>query len=452
MYSRLRTPLAALALSVLTPTAVLVSALAPTAAIAQRAPATPEIGRLEVNSDGGLSRGAELSFKLEASPGANASLVVRANRPITVQLRETQRGSGIYTGAHVVRINDRIREGDRLNVTLRQGKRVAHADFEVPAGADRQGWRHRDGRDGRQDRTFGIERFTSSPVGRLEPGTELVFTLEGTPGASASFNLDGIASGIPMRELRPGVYEGRYTLRRQDRLSTTTPVVANLRAGDRTVSANLVWPNAAPVDNRAPQVTRILPADGAQVPAGSVTISAALQDVGPASGVDARSVRVMLNGRDVTPNTQIGASGFTTTAVLNPGRYDVQVLARDMAGNEVRRNWGFEVVPMAMPSPPLAIQLNTPSGTVVDGRSPVAISGRTASNALVQATVTALVRGPGPIGVSQQVYAQTVQADAAGQFAFNFQPIMAPGVVYDVVLVATQNGRREESRLRIDQR
>ena len=452
MYSKLRTPLAALALSVLAPATVVVSAFAPTAAIAQRAPATPEIGRLEVNSDGGLSRGAELSFKLEASPGSNASLVLRANRPITVQLRETQRGSGIYTGAHVVRINDRIREGDQLNVTLRQAKRIVRADFEVPVGADRQGWRHRDGRDGRQDRTFGIERFSSSPVASLEPGTELVFTLSGTPGATASFNVDGIASGVPMREIRPGVYEGRYTLRRQDRMGPNTPAVATLRSGERAVTANLAWPNAVAADTRAPQVTRVVPAEGAQVPAGSVTISGSLQDVGAASGVDARSVRVMLNGRDLTPNTQISATGFTTVAMLNPGRYDVQVQARDMAGNEVRRSWGFDVVPVAMASPPLAIQLNTPSGTVVDGRAPVQISGRTASHAMVQATVTALVRGPGPIGVSQQVYAQTLQADPAGQFAFNFQPIMAPGVAYDVVLVATQNGRREESRLRIDQR
>ncbi|NJN87030.1 MAG: hypothetical protein HC881_12965, partial [Leptolyngbyaceae cyanobacterium SL_7_1] len=47
-----------------------------------------------------------------------------------------------------------------------------------------------------------IDDFSVVPVDALAPGTELVFTLQGTPGARATLTLGNIATNLPMREVR----------------------------------------------------------------------------------------------------------------------------------------------------------------------------------------------------------------------------------------------------------
>ncbi len=104
-----------------------------------------------------------------------------------------------------------------------------------------------------------IDRFSAEPVSDLSPGTELVFTLEGTPGSKASVTIAGIASNLTMREAQPGVYEARYTIRCQDRIGSSTAIRANLQRGNRTVSAGLDQPLSAsnPEGGEATGLTRI---------------------------------------------------------------------------------------------------------------------------------------------------------------------------------------------------
>jgi hypothetical protein len=59
----------------------------------------------------------------------------------------------------------------------------------------------------------------------------------------------------------------------------------------------------------------------------------------------------------------------------------------------------------------------------------------------------------GQFGVAQQVYAQTLQADAEGRFEFSFNtPFPVPGTKYEIDLVSTKADVTKESRVMLYQR
>lgn len=414
-------------------------ALAP-AAYAQRGPAVaqPQIDRLEVTSDAGLAPGAELELRLFGTPRGNASVRISGAKPINVVLKESPAGSGEYVAYYTVKRADGLAVGQAVRATLRRGKLATVANYSVPAVAGA----------GTPPPAAGlrIDSFTAAPVTRLLPGTELVVTAQGMPRARGTFEIGGVASDIPMREVRPGVYEGRYTLRREDRITAATPVVASLRSGNQVVRANLAQPLVG--DTTAPTVVNLGPRESERVPPGVVYVSGNFEDR-RGTGVDPRSVRLALNGRDVTGDTQITAQSFSYRGQLPPGAYTAQLVARDGAGNELRRDWRFDVG--AAPAV-LDVQLTGPVGDVVDGRNPVVIRGRTAPGATVQARVTGLLQVAGPIGLEQELLNQTLTADGAGNFTVQFQPAGAPGSRYDVHVVSRRDGRSDEARLRLTQR
>ena len=72
----------------------------------------------------------------------------------------------------------------------------------------------------------------------LEPGSRLRFRLVGTPRVKASVRIRGVRENIALRETAPGVYIGRYTLKRADRVGPDSDVRAMLRHGNRTIVAN----------------------------------------------------------------------------------------------------------------------------------------------------------------------------------------------------------------------
>ncbi len=231
MKAHLRSHVAALL--ILAPTAATLTAL-PTVAAAQSA--TPEVRSLEVISDHGVEPGSRLRFRLEGSPGANASIRIRGVQN-SIALREVE--PGLYVGRYVVTRTDRIEDQAPIRAILRQGNRTVSANYTVPPGMTNVAVTPP------PPQQLRIERFSVATLDRIEPGAELRFSLEGMPGAAASVNLPGINNNVPLREVRPGVYEGSYTIRRADNLNPRGPVVATLRAGDRAVTANLQQPLVA---------------------------------------------------------------------------------------------------------------------------------------------------------------------------------------------------------------
>lgn len=84
-----------------------------------------------------------------------------------------------------------------------------------------------------------IRGFNVDEVRRLRPGTELNFSLFGTPGGRATLYIAGANRNLTLSETDPGQYEGSYTLGTRDRVTGDSAVTANLRVGNRVTSGVL---------------------------------------------------------------------------------------------------------------------------------------------------------------------------------------------------------------------
>ena len=81
-----------------------------------------------------------------------------------------------------------------------------------------------------------IDGFDVEPAPRLNPGNDLLFTLYGSPGGTATVRIEAVVDRFPLAEVEPGVYEGTYTIRSKDRIKAGAMVTANLRVGNQIAS------------------------------------------------------------------------------------------------------------------------------------------------------------------------------------------------------------------------
>lgn len=104
-----------------------------------------------------------------------------------------------------------------------------------------------------------IEAFGVEPVDRLSPGTELMFTLLGSPRSQVSLTVQGVQTPVKLEEVRPGEYEGAYTLKTRDRVYRDASVIATLKARNgRSTRASLAQPLlTADLDERRPRDARL---------------------------------------------------------------------------------------------------------------------------------------------------------------------------------------------------
>ena len=84
-----------------------------------------------------------------------------------------------------------------------------------------------------------IHGFDVEQVKELVAGTELDFTLYGTPGAVATLRIDGATGRFLLEEVEAGVYEGTYTIKKSDRIVADAMVTSNLRVGNQVETAVL---------------------------------------------------------------------------------------------------------------------------------------------------------------------------------------------------------------------
>lgn len=435
MNAKIRHQVAAIFLLLPIATAMLAM---PTAAMAQ--PAGPELRSLQVTSDDGLKAGSELEFTVEGT--ARAQINVRidgVNRNIV--LKETERG--VYTGSYTIKRQDRISPASAIRAMMRVRNRSIVANYPFPAGMTNL----QAPAPVAPVAALKIERFVVAPIDKIEPGAELRFLMNGMPGGVAEFEIPGVINNVPMREVRPGVYEGTYTIRRLDNLTPSRPIVATLRAGNRSVTSALTQPLTA--DAKPPVIRNMSPRDGeAVMDRSAMSVSGTFDDAGGV-GVDPKSVRILLSGRNVTADSQITPQFFTYRADLPLGRYTVDVTARDLAGNAMRKTWSFDVVaPVGAAPTTVPLQVTSHANNAVIEGGPVVVHGRTAPGAMVDVKVNAVAALAGLFGVNQDVLSQRVQADANGNFSFSFAPqLPLPGTRYEVTMVAHKADLTAESKL-----
>ncbi|MDP2238543.1 MAG: Ig-like domain-containing protein [Burkholderiales bacterium] len=406
----------------------------PAYAASQREVTLPHIDRFYIDSPDRLTPGSDLTFTVEGTPQGKAS--VRINRvKKNIPLKEVSRG--VYEGVYTIKSKDKITGGTTLRVTLQErGQstyetyRMASASSTAPAA---------------QPAAMKIDRFTVTPIGKIEPGAELRFALHGTPGAKAYFTIEGITANVPMREVSSGQYEGSYTIRRLDHFPSAVKIYGTLEANGQAIGAPLK--QALITDTKPPVLGNISPRDGETVVAGTVTSVSATFDDSGGVGVDTKSARVVVGGANVTQSSVITPQFFTYRANLPPGRYPVEVTARDLAGNAVRQVWTFNVVQQAAATHlPLRI-LNHANNDQVRGDI-TEVRGRTAADAKVDVQVQGISSVAGLFGVTQQIYSQSLRADANGDFVFSFRPqFPVAGTRYEITVNATKSDLNTELKM-----
>ena len=438
--------------------AALLLALAPVAggllapaALAATA-AAPAIANISINSDAGLSPGATVRVQLTAAPNASRASVALGDSGIVVPL--ARQAGGNYTGTYVVRRSDRIDPAQLMTARIVVDGRTVSRQFRYPPSflALASGAAPAVAQAPAPGPRMAIERFFIRSSGPVEPGRELRFRLLGAPGGDASMDIPGVAQGLDLRETRPGEYEGSYTVRGRDNPEAFRTAVATLRRGDDRVTARLQF-------NQPPQITDLLPANGDRVAArGRTHIAARITD--ETGGVDPSRVRLRVNGRDVTADARITGDEVHFRSDLDPGRYAVELTARDADGNMTTKTWTFDVVPDrygAGPGGALPLQLTSHRNeALVDADGNLLIQGRTVPHAQVRVQVEQTAATGRRAGVPTDVFDETVQADRNGVFSAAVQPRgragTLPGTRFDVRVTATSGSQAAEERITLIQR
>lgn len=190
--------------------------------------AAPRVGGFDVKQVSKLTPGTELSFSLYGTPGGIAIISIPG---ATSRLLLEERETGFYEGIYTIKNADRIATNSVVTANLRVGNQVASVVLDEPLIASAAKKTASGG-------NASIDRFEVTP-NQLAAGSDLGFTLYGTPGAKASVRIAGVKGRIFLDETRDGVYEGVYTIQSKDRIESDSKVTANLRLGDSRSSAVL---------------------------------------------------------------------------------------------------------------------------------------------------------------------------------------------------------------------
>lgn len=213
---------------------------------------TPHIDGFNVDEVRNLTPGTELKFDLYGSPGGVASLhIAGAQRNLTL----SENNPGEYSGVYTISSRDRITAKSAVTGNLRVRNQVATSILSesLQRGATVQSAKQP------QAATPQISRFDVQPANDVSNGSELAFTLKGTPGGKADIKIDGAQGHFFLDEVRSGEYAGIYTIRRNDHIMPLSPVLATLRIGQNvstyTLRQSLVTAAATPVAlvERAPR-------------------------------------------------------------------------------------------------------------------------------------------------------------------------------------------------------
>ncbi len=156
------------------------------------------------------------------------------------------------------------------------------------------------------------------------------------------------------------------------------------------------------------------PAPGTKVSNRFATISAEFT-----AAVNAGSVRVSLDGNDITSRCGVSATGFSykPPAPLDFGSRTVRVSGRAVGGSTFDRGWEFSVIRSGPPQ--MYLTINQPGANQAVG-STFVVQGNTVANASVQITV-------GPAASPTGQFARSTTAGSAGNFKVNVSITPMPG-------------------------
>lgn len=179
------------------------------------------IARMSLFSNAGLRPGATLRVHVFATPGARwASATLGESRVRLVEQRP-----GEYFGTHVIRSGERIDPTELVTIRAGWGEGPVAAEFAYPPSFQALA----------SPAAPAVERVAMWPRENLGAGDVVRFRVEGSPRAEVRVNVPGVVRGLPLREVRPGVYVGRYTIRHRDDPDAFGDARIVLRSGSERV-------------------------------------------------------------------------------------------------------------------------------------------------------------------------------------------------------------------------
>lgn len=420
----------------------------PSSTYAQSKAKAPVIEEFDVESEDRLVVGSRLRFSVEGSSRAAASVRISGIKQ-RIPLKEVE--EGVYEGTYTVKAGDRITTASTARATLKRQNRSSSAVLQeslgvtttliaaVPAILPN---------------VLAIESFTATPIEKIEPGADLEFAMIGTPGGQAAVSIEGLASSVALREVKNGHYQGSYTVRRADKISADARVSGTLAVGGKTLRTNLNQSLTAIA--KRPLIRNLSPREGETVAVGNLISVSGTFDDSSGIGIDPKSVKLVVSGTNVTPNTVITSQFFNYQTSLQAGTYTTAVTAKDYAGNAVSQIWTFKVSGQAVATSALPLEILSHQNNAEIGTGLAEIRGRTAPDATIDIQVVGVSAIFGIFGVSQRQQGQSTRADANGNFAFNFQPQTtnngSKASRYEFTLTASKNGQSQVANLNLVQK
>lgn len=281
-----------------------------------------------------------------------------------------------------------------------------------------------------------IRTLTMSPVNELLPETELIFTLQGTPNASATVSIGG--ASVPMEEVEYGIYEGRYVIPSGAPVRANTEVKATLRRGYQTVGKVLEQPlvseiaREASFDNEGnPQslfidnftlapVTEVVPGTELNfrllgTPGAVATFS--IENV--VNNVPMREVSSGIYEGQYVVHRQDDFSVLesSVTARLQSG---IQAVGATL-GQPLFTNVSFSGAGAAAAITQLPIEILSPQANSPVGRT-VEVRGRSIPYTTLDVSVLASTPLAGATSFNQNVLNRRITTDSQGNFSFELNP------------------------------
>ena len=199
---------------------------------------TPHIDGFDVEPATRLSAGHVLLFTLYGSPGGTATIRINSamNRFVLDEVE-----AGVYEGTYTIKDSDRMDANTTVTANLRVGNRIATEilDESVLLNAPSRSAVRRTADAVAAASAPKIDRFEVGPVDRLTSGTDLFFSVVGSPGAAVDVRISGARGKLTLEEGKAGVYEGIYTIKDRDRVLPASTATATLRLAGRDASAVL---------------------------------------------------------------------------------------------------------------------------------------------------------------------------------------------------------------------
>jgi hypothetical protein len=166
-----------------------------------------------------------------------------------------------------------------------------------------------------------------------------------------------------MKETAPGTYSASVALPAGIQVKDTRPS-AQLSLDDLS-STEVTMEGALSIDTASPKLAELTPSQGAAVTDTRPQFTGVYSDAG--SGIDAKRAKLVVAGKDVTADAVFtdGFFSYKPSAPLKPGKTVASLLAYDVAGNQLRKDWSFTVGGETNADPLRAIEV-APSDKTLD--------------------------------------------------------------------------------------